>query len=61
MSLFIMGLLHSALVELHREGSAPAACAAGLFKNKYVVFLAIMDMVSAKYDVLCLKEKVCFW
>ena len=29
--------------------------------NTYIVVLAIMDIVSAKSDVNCLKEKVCFW
>ena len=30
------------LVELHREGSAPAACEAGLFQNKGLLSIIVM-------------------
>ena len=32
------------LIELHREGSAPAACAAGLFVNIFIFFIAILNI-----------------
>ena len=41
------------LVELHREGSAPAACAAGLFKmckQTGILFTFILRLLSECYD-----------